>query len=284
MKPGIDCKPPLRYFGAKWRIADWITDYLPKHECYVEVFGGSAAVLLRKSRARVEVYNDINGDVVNFFEVLRDRGHELATAIALTPYSRREYEASFVRCEDVLERARRTCIRSWQGRGGYRRTGSTSWRFTCGVGQCSAPSQTWSRVPERLLDVAERLRGVSIESDDWSKILERYDRPGTLFYLDPPYVTSARAAKYEYEHEMSNEDHSELLDAVGSLEGMAIISGYQCELYETALCDWEAVSIASRTQNGASTEYLWISPAAQRASAQRRLFSSDSEGATDAIP
>jgi len=112
--------PLLRFHGAKFRLAPWIISHFPRHRIYVEPFGGSGSVLLRKKRSEVEVYNDLDGEIVNLFRVARDNGEELSRQIFLTPYSRDEFVKSFELSDDPLEQARRTIVRSFQGFGsGY---------------------------------------------------------------------------------------------------------------------------------------------------------------------
>ncbi|MFG8489773.1 DNA adenine methylase, partial [Pseudomonas aeruginosa] len=98
-------RPILRYHGGKWKLAPWIIQHLAPHHTYVEPFGGAASVLLRKARSYAEIYNDLDGDVVNLFRVARDHGEELRQALALTPFAREEFEASYVETTDPLERA-----------------------------------------------------------------------------------------------------------------------------------------------------------------------------------
>ena len=112
-------RPPLRYHGGKWRIAPWIIGQLPEHDAYVEVFGGAAGVLLRKPRSPIEVYNDLDNQVVNFFTVVRCRGTcaELARAVDLTPFSRAEFELAHEPSGDPVEAARRFVTRTYCGHG-----------------------------------------------------------------------------------------------------------------------------------------------------------------------
>ena len=266
-------RPHIRYFGSKWRIAEWIVGSLPEHTCYVEVFGGSGAVLLSKRPAATDVYNDLDGDVVHLFRVMREHGEALARAVALTPYSREEHALSFEPTPDPLERARRFVVRSWQTRGGYRRTGRSSWWYQRGIGRCNAPALTWTRVPDRLSIVAERLARVHIECVDWREIIRRYDAPDTLFYADPPYLQTTRVARYEYSHEMAEADHVELLDALAQVEGLVVLSGYPSQLYDDALSEWQCLTTTSRAQAGGTrTECLWLSPNAVRRGVQGDLW------------
>jgi len=108
-------RPVLRYHGGKWRLASWIISHFPPHRVYVEPFGGAASVLLRKPRSYAEVYNDMDGEIVNVFRVLRDpaRARELERVLRLTPFAREEFELSYIRDEDPIEQARRTIVRAF---------------------------------------------------------------------------------------------------------------------------------------------------------------------------
>lgn len=260
------------YFGGKPRLAPTIVRLLPPHVCYVELFGGSAAVLLAKSRSTVEVLNDLNGDVVHFFSVLRDRTEELAKACALTPYARAEHALSFEATDDPIERARRFWVRAWQTVNGYRRTGRSSWKS-------QVLSASWSRhldqarkSAEGLFEVADRLLEVQIEHGSYEVLLGRYDTPETLFYVDPPYLTATRAARYEYEHELTDDEHRLLLERLLALRGMVVLSGRRCDLYDAMLANWLRVDVSVVTMTGhARGECVWLNPRAAAASPQARL-------------
>src|SRR5262245_50804810 len=120
----VPSRAALRFYGGKWRLAPWIVAHLPPHTCYVEPFGGAASVLLRKPPSRYEVYNDLDGAVVGFFRVLRERPADLIRAIQCTPFARAEVDLACVPVPpevdavDDLERARRLYVRAWQGRHG----------------------------------------------------------------------------------------------------------------------------------------------------------------------
>lgn len=264
-------KPILRYFGAKWAMASWIIDRLPAHVCYVEPFGGSAAVLLTKQPSRHEVLNDIDGDVVTFFRVLRTQPEELARQAVMTPHSRAELELAFEPADDDLERARRFFVRSWQTYGGYRRTGQTGFRFDSKRDDYNG-TLMWARAPLKLLPAAARLKRVIIEHDDWRRVIDRYDGPETVFYCDPTYLAATRTAKYEYHHEMTPADHEELLGRLQTIQGMALVSGYRSELYDQALADWARHDLEVKAlSNAERVESLWCSPRAEAGRAQMRL-------------
>lgn len=257
-------RPVLRYHGGKWRLAPWILSHMPRHQVYVEPYGGAASVLLRKWRSYAEIYNDLDDEVVNLFQVVRERGDELARAIELTPFARREYERSFEPSDDAVEQARRTVIRSLMGfgsnalcrdvRSGFRATSHRS---------NTTPSQDWRTYPDALRFTIDRLRGVVIEHRPAIDAMQYHDSTSTLHYCDPPYVPSTRSASrgHDYTHELTDADHAELAEALHRLRGMVMLSGYRCELYDGLYSDWRRVDravYADRQQ--ARTESLWLSP------------------------
>lgn len=210
------------YVGGKTRLAGWITDHLPEHTVYVEPFGGSAAVLLNKPRSNIEVYNDLDGDVVQFFEVARDRPDELAEWCRRTPYSE-ELHAEWVqafysgeRPDDPVERAGRFLFLrytqyagKYEGPSGFKRdTPRTR------VGE----STTWAAVPERVDDVCARLQGVSIQNRHFAEVIEHYDGDDVVFNLDPPYVGK------EHSYRVTDFDHADLADALDGIDGYALVS------------------------------------------------------------
>lgn len=258
-------RPALRYHGGKWRLAPWVIGHFPPHACYVEPYGGAAGVLLRKDRSHLEVYNDLDGEVVSFFRVLRDRTDEFIRQIELTPFSRQELDEAFEPAEDDLERARRFYVRAWQSRGGPRSQWRTGWRFQRTNARGKRSVDDWTDTGH-LRAIVERLREVQIEHDEALPVIERYDTPDTLFYCDPPYLASTRSDRWgshAYTHEMTQEDHVELAQVLSEIEGMAIVSGYPSELYDDLYGDWAWVERTAITDaRSRATECLWISPAA----------------------
>lgn len=266
---GAKMRPALRYYGSKWKMASFIISQMPNHLCYVEPFGGSAAVLLQKTPAKFEVFNDLDGDVVNFFKVLRETPRRLIRAIQLTPYSRAEWLAAAARCAHPVERARRFYVRSWQSFSASTARASSGWRYMVGRGENSRADAVRSfNQTDHLWQIALRLKAVQIESDDALSVMARYDAERTLFYVDPPYLQSTRGAGVGkgYAHEMSLDDHSRLLDALNDVKGMVILSGYDNELYTRILPGWGRINRNARDlHGGAQTEVLWVSPRTQDA-------------------
>lgn len=248
-------RPILRYHGSKWRLAPWVLSHFPEHRVYVEPFGGSGSILLRKSRARTEVYNDLDDECVNLFQVLRDQHIELADAVALTPFSRTEYKSLYELSEDPVERARRFIARSIMGinsKGGFFKSG-----FDTRINHDSYVSRINSLValPEEIRAMAVRLSRVIIENSDAVSLMPRFDSPHTLYYVDPPYV-----GKNDYfRHKMSDEQHAELAAVLRELKGAVIISGYHSPLYDDLYGHWRRFERDAYTdRNKSVVECLWV--------------------------
>jgi len=245
----------LRYYGGKWRSANWITGYFPPHYTYVEPYGGAASVLLQKQPAYFEVYNDKDSNVVTFFRVLRERENDLIRAIELTPWSREELKKAYDVATDELEIARRFYVRCWQSFGHLH----GGWRYQHSDNGYSIVEQ-WNDV-KYLCPIANRLKKVQIENDEAVNIISRYDTPKTLFYIDPPYVHDSRYRKNGYLHEMSDDEHRQLATVLHGIQGMAVISGYHSELYNDIYRGWRIVQKTTGTNgNVSNTEVLWLSP------------------------
>lgn len=266
--------PLIRYHGGKFRIADWIISQFPSHRTYVEPFGGGGAVLLAKPPSCVEVYNDLDADVVNFFEVLRDKqlSQELAHLIELTPYSRTEFLNARTETTSKVDQARKLVIRAQMGFGSAGATkGNTGFRLDTGRGG-SDIVKIWQRQPKVILQAAARLKKVLIENRDALKVIEDHDRDDTLFFIDPPYVLDTRnMGGKAYRHEMSNEDHEKLIKTLKLCKGMVIVCGYEHPIYESL--KWKKIkkTVAAAGQAGSviREEVLWINSQAEN---QQDLF------------
>lgn len=262
-------RPALRYHGGKWRLAPWIIQHMPRHEVYVEPFGGAASVLLRKQPSRIEVYNDVDESVVNLFRILRDpaRAEALRLAVTLTPFSRREFAACWAVSEDPIEEARRLIVRSFQALGNKHRLSRNGWRTRTAKARWS-PCVAWNGWPDEIPAFVARLREVILEALDWEKLLDIYDDRSALLYVDPPYVHETRSPGHKemYISELTNEDHARLLDRLKGAKGMVMLSGYAHPLYEEALKGWRRLETPARAQtNVPRTEVLWLNRACQRA-------------------
>ncbi|MDK1847666.1 MULTISPECIES: DNA adenine methylase [unclassified Klebsiella] len=265
--------PAIRYHGGKFRLASWIISHFPEHRCYVEPFGGGASVLLKKEPSEAEVYNDLDGDVVNLFRVLRDSkaAQNLIDACALTPYARAEFNCAYENSDNPIEQARRLIVRATMGFGSAGATkGKTGFRLDTKRNSATA-QRIWARQPDNLAAVASRFSGVLIENRNAIQCMRDHDTASTLHFVDPPYVHETRvetAKNSAYRYEMTNEEHVELLNAVKQLQGAVIICGYDSKLYNDSLIEWKKVT-RTTAANGFSgsvqrTECLWINPNAQQ--------------------
>jgi DNA adenine methylase len=262
-------RPILRYHGGKFRLAPWLMQFFPPHMVYVEPFGGAASVLMQKPRSHGEVYNDLDGDMVNVFRVLQrqDLRECLAELLEVTPYAREEFELAWEQSDDPVERARRTFIRAEMGFGSAGATkGRTGFRIDT-VRNYGTAMTVWAKVPEKLAAFGQRLQGVLIENRPAIRVLVDHDTPQTLFYADPPYLHETRViegGRY-YKHEMTNEGHAEFLKAICEVEGMAVVSGYPSDTYDAALRNWQRYEtksrIAARRGTAHRTEVVWLNPA-----------------------
>ncbi|WP_439640589.1 DNA adenine methylase [Nevskia sp.] len=262
-------RPALRYHGGKFRLAPWLLQFFPPHGCYVEPFGGAAGVLLQKPRAYAEVYNDLDGGIVNFFRVLRDASlrAELIKLCRLTPYARAEFLMAYEHSSDPVERARRTCVRAAMGFGSAGATkGSTGFRIDTRRKYGTA-QHNWSDYPDSIAAIGERMSGVMIENRDAVDVIGAHDGVDTLFLIDPPYLPETRVMRTRgaYRHEMDPAEHLRLLTALKSVEGMVVLCGYRSDLYDTELSSWQRFETKSRISAGRGagirTEVAWLNPA-----------------------
>lgn len=256
-------KSPVPYFGSKQRIAPWIASLLPDHEHYVEPFAGGLSVLLAKRPARMETVNDLDGELMTFWRVLRDRPAELLRACMLTPHARAGLEETFapVPDGDELELARRIWSRLAQGRSGtLRRTG---WRhYIDPAGSVTSMPGYLEAYADRLAAAAERFHGVSLECLPALTLIGKYGaQPDALLYVDPPYLGTTRPWS-NYRCEMKTEaEHRELAAALHDCRAAVVLSGYDSPLYTKLYDGWHRYETATMTGNARTTkdrtEVLW---------------------------
>lgn len=256
------------YYGGKYTHLDWILPKLPQKERYIEPFGGSAAVLLNREPANIETYNDIDGEIVNFFQVLREDTEELIRQLRLTPFSRKEFDIcrseSSTDISDV-ERARRFFVRITQGFNARPNGMRTSWRYSVGTTARGRSMHVSANEKYRkgLQEVAERLRRVQLECGDAIEIIETHDDPAALIYLDPPYPPEVRDEAKDYVQEYSENDFRELADVLQQCESDVAISSYKCDLFEELFSGWnchdspESGLRANGTDGGTRVESIW---------------------------
>lgn len=272
-------KPPIAYYGAKVTIGAQIAAVLPPHEHYVEPFAGSLAVLLAKRPSRMETVNDLDGDLMAFWRMLRDRPADLEQVCALTPHSRAEHDAAYEDSPNELEQARRVWVRLTQGRAGtIRRTG---WRYYVN------PSGSSASMPDylhgyvyRMAAAAERLAAVSLECRPALEVIAAYGaQPKALLYVDPPYLGSTRMRNYRLEMP-SEQEHRDLADALNAAKSAVVLSGYASPLYKQLYDGWHRHEISTMTGQANDwqrrTEVLWSN---RPLAVADRLFDDDLGGA-----
>jgi DNA adenine methylase len=255
------------WYGGKFNHLNWLLPLLPEATHYCEPFGGSAAVLLNRQPALVETYNDLDGEVVNFFRVLRDRQEELIQAIGLTPFSREELRIAVEQSIEglsELERARRFFVRARQVRTGLAQTASVGrWahcKLTSRAGMAGAVSR-WLGSVEGLSEIVQRLLRVQIENGEAIEVIQRYDSEDTLFYCDPPYPHDSRGDTNAYGYEMTNEQHCQLAEVLQAVKGKVALSGYHCRLLNDLYRDWHCIEAPEKqclSVKQPRTEVLWV--------------------------
>jgi DNA adenine methylase len=219
---------PIGWYGGKYFMLDILIPLIPQHNTYVEVFGGGAQLLFAKEPSKVEVYNDLNSGLVNFFKVLRDKEKCLLLQDLLekTPYAREEFyfcRDNWEKTDDEIEKARRFFVKTRQSMSGI----GQSWSF--GVVMNSTHSH--KNIIRDLKFASERFRDIYVENRDFKFVLEHYDSVNTFFYLDPPYVMDTRSKGDVYDFEFSLDKHAELVDCLLKIKGKALLSGYEHDVY-----------------------------------------------------
>lgn len=293
-------RPVIRYHGGKFRLAPRLIEIFPPHRVYTEAFGGGASVLLCKPRCYAEIYNDLDGEVVNVFRVLQDRkkAKRLEELLRVTPFARAEFLLGYKPTRSDVERARRTIIRSFMGfgsdsisrmkasRAGFNTrlssTMSTGFRWNSNRSGTTAATG-WKRFPNHIEAFVDRLQGVTIEQRNAVDILKKMDREDALHYVDPPYPMHTRkigngtALQHRYRHEMTDADHERLAEVLHGLKGMVIVSSYRGALYDRLFRDWKTAEwtggqfCSANTGERKRTETVWLNDAAWSRS-QRGLF------------
>lgn len=267
---------PFGYFGSKNKIALQLSTNLPPHNCWVEAFCGSAALTLRKPPVPIEVINDIDNEIVNLFEQLRDNHEALCNKIELTPYAEQELINARIKTNGLnnLERARRFLVQSMMAINGVfgEERGGFSYSDSYSRNGHDARVNRWNNLPERLKLVVTRLKDIRIENRDARKLLIKYlNRPATLVYLDPPYLGNRTNG---YSNDANDESfHKELLELSNKAKCMIFISGYENDLYNLILSEkrgWskktiETITKDSKGQSHNRTEIVWMNEYFQKA-------------------
>ena len=264
-------RAPLPWYGGKFYYAEQIINHFCDHRVFIEPFGGAGNIILNKLPSEVEIFNDLDGRLVNFFRVLRDKQQfeELIRLCQLTPYSRGEFRDVVLSEEPItpVESAWWFFVRCRQSMGGLGMSHLTeaSWAISLRTRRGMAePVSKYLSAIDGLQEIAERFRSVVIEQIEAKQLIRKHDRDDVFFYCDPPYVPETRhgAQAKTYGYEMSYEDHVELLELLKDSKARVALSGYACELYDDALPSWRRATFEGKSHianSGQSrTEILWM--------------------------
>jgi DNA adenine methylase len=268
----------FNYFGSKFTHVENLIINFPSHLHFVDVFCGSMTVILNKKKSRIDTANDINGDVINFFKVLREQPQQLIDLLQLTPVSREEFNNAWdvENCSD-LERARRFYVRSRQSLYGLgTQEKNKGWHSAVSNSRCHLGENVsrWLSGVSNLKNIVERLREIQIENRDYKQIINQFDDATTFFYLDPPYLPESRSAGDDYKHDFSKEQHHELSYLLHLIKGKAMISGYDCQTMKELYSDWRQVDFPIKRNNIRKTkvvESIWMNYSPENIT-QKRLF------------
>lgn len=272
----------FNYFGGKFSYVDDIYPYFPLNfDHLIELFGGSLAVSLNYQDKCIITANEINSDITNFFNVLRDHTEELIEKLELTPVSNLEYLNSWeYHKTDKVENARRFYVRarqSFYGLGAQRK--NKGWHMakmnnTCYRGETVS---RWNNSFEKLKEVARIISSnFQISNFSYEICIDKIDFEEAFFYVDPPYPLESRASSNDYKFEFSDDDHRELSERLHNIKGKAMISGYNCELLNNLYSDWEKVVLKTKRNNYRKTpvqECIWFNyPISDTQISQLNLF------------
>lgn len=251
----------LKYPGSKWNIARQLVELIPHHHSYVEPYFGSGAVLFTKAPSAIETVNDLDGEVVNLFRCIQQDSERLARLVMTTPFSREVYDRNFDSDNSYASRYQRAAgflVQCWQSHG-FRTTGAkVGWKNDVVGRESMYALWNWYRLPEWIIEIAERLRKVQIECRPALEVIHRFDYPNVFMYIDPPYLLGTRRGK-QYRHEMTDADHEELLQVIVQRKAKIMISGYESNLYNEYLREWHKEYFTSCAEHGKPRqEVVWM--------------------------
>jgi len=255
----------MKYPGSKNSIAHWVIQHFPagyESMTYLEPFFGSGCVFFSKKPSQIETLNDIDSEVSNLFFQIRENTEKLVFLVENTAWSRNEYLLAFEKSDCQIEMARRFLVRAWFAIGSaYRYKSSIRMNIDKATG---GHDYFHKKLPDTLRETSKRLKCgpgnyVQIENKNALELIQSYDRNNVLMYLDPPYVCETRKHKKIYQHEMSNDDHRQLLEIIINLKADVLISGYENELYSKYLGKWnKSLNVSTDVAGNKRTECLWF--------------------------
>jgi DNA adenine methylase len=255
----------LQYPGKKNSIATWIINRFPndyQSMTYLEPFFGSGCIFFRKDRSAVETINDLDKEISNLFLQIRDNPEELVLLLMNTPWSRDEYNLSFEATDNPIEQARRCIVRFWFTIGANVRV-KNGMRFEI-LRNTGGLSNFHVSLPGIIAQASERLKHnrnsiVQIENRNVFELIPKYNRENVFMYLDPPYLLETRKNKRIYKHELTNDEHEELLKLICCSKAKIMISGYMNDLYCKYLSGWRLEQTIAKDQaNNDKTECIWM--------------------------
>jgi DNA adenine methylase len=265
-------KSPLRRMGGKNLMAKWIIEQMPEHITYVEVFGGAAHVLVQKTKglSKCEVYNDCNLRLYNLFKVLQEEKmtEELLNRLYLTPYHRQWLRDVYTKTKNQQKQISHPDIEDAYGllvemgqtfSGNWDRESFANWSYAKKV---QNPSNSWKNFPSRLISLIDRIKQVQIECLDFRKLIPKYDSQDTLFYCDPPYVSTEN---YYASSGFGLQEHKDLAEILNGVSGKVILSYYSCDLINDLYPKW-------RTEYKDTTKYSARVEVGEKRSTARELL------------
>lgn len=260
---GREMRQVLKYPGSKWNIARKLVEMIPPHHSYVEPYFGSGAVLFCKNPSDIETINDLDSEVTNLFKCIQKDSERLARLVMTTPFSREVYDNEFWDIGKTMylssfQRAAGFLVRCWQGHGFRTNGNKVGWKNDVVGRERAYALWNWYRLPEWIIEVAERLRTVQIENRPALEVIERFNYDDVFMYLDPPYLLGTRRAK-QYKHEMEDVDHEELLKVILQSKANIMISGYESDMYNYYLSGWNREYFQSCAEHsGTRNEVVWM--------------------------
>jgi DNA adenine methylase len=262
-------RPAVKTHGGKAYLARSIGSLLPDHPTYVEPYFEGGSVLLNKPRSEIEVAGDLDSDLIGFYLVLSKQTSELLKRLRSVPYVRESFDWACQPQEkhDPIETAVRFLVRNRFSRGGMGKTFAWSERQRGGQ---PGDVNGWQTIVEQLPAIARRLQEVQLCVSDGADLIKRFDGPGAVHYLDPPYLPETRTSPKVYAYEMSYEEHERLLDTILNVRGMVALSGYHNPLYDRLLASWKPHEFEMPNHSGQGKtkqrriEVVWMSPNCDR--------------------
>lgn len=255
----------FNYFGGKFTWVNYLYQNFPSDFTHlVDLFAGSFVVSLNYNGRVIKTANEINSDITNFFEVLRNNESDLVRLLLLTPCSETEYLNCWEKSDDNIEQARRFYVRirqSFFGLGAQRK--NKGWHMAKKHVNASGGETVsrWNNAIEKLHDVADVIRSnFQIINGSYSDCIDRIDHPKAFFYADPPYPEESRKSKNDYKFEFTDDDHRLLSEKLHSIEGLAMVSGYDCNLMNELYGDFYKTKFPVKKNNirsGEVQEVIW---------------------------